>query len=99
MRRLSREGLDKQAGSGYDARPSLVFLWAAAPTRMAQGERRTVSSMAEMLLERAIDDAKRKSLAEPARASGAAGAEANEWVRWIYPLSPLRSCLGRVLVS
>jgi hypothetical protein len=47
VRRLSREGLDKQAGSGSDAHPSLVFLWAAAPTRMAQGERRTVSSMAE----------------------------------------------------
>jgi hypothetical protein len=60
VRRLSREGLDKQAGSGSDAHPSLVFLWAAAPTRMAQGERRTVSSMAELLLEQAVEEAKRK---------------------------------------
>jgi len=34
----------------------LVFLWAAAPTRMAQGERST----AEMLLERTVEEAKRK---------------------------------------
>jgi hypothetical protein len=28
--------------------------------RMAQGERRTVSSMAELLLEKAVEEAKRK---------------------------------------
>ena len=33
--------------------------WAAAPS-MAQGEHRTVSSMAELLLEKAVEDAKRK---------------------------------------
>jgi hypothetical protein len=38
-----------------DGRPDAVI------QRMAQGDRRIVSSMAELLLEQAIEDAKRKS--------------------------------------